>query len=202
MPGNLQNTPIRTSIGAAKRLPDTATGPLNNTAPAYNVFVPSRAAAETVGRVPEDSSPARGCRCAAWPMATSSAYQTRIASAHSGGCSSVGRALGCGPRGRGFKSRHPPFNLAWPGAGVGVLVPGPTKRGRTEPASGPGRLGSAPFTSRWLAFVAVSAIARIAPRPKRRYNPLNGYPTREVSGCGNRRVCRPQRIRGGRRDPR
>lgn len=28
-------------------------------------------------------------------------------SAH-GGCSSVGRALGCGPRGRGFKSLHPP----------------------------------------------------------------------------------------------
>src|SRR5256885_5727576 len=25
-----------------------------------------------------------------------------------GGCSSVGRALGCGPRGRGFKPRQPP----------------------------------------------------------------------------------------------
>ena len=28
-----------------------------------------------------------------------------------GGCSSAGRALGCGPRGRGFKSRHSPHKL-------------------------------------------------------------------------------------------
>ena len=28
-----------------------------------------------------------------------------------GGCSSIGRALGCGPRGRGFKSHHSPHFL-------------------------------------------------------------------------------------------
>ena len=85
---------------------------------------PGHRAGPRPGRAPRRRSRGRGrehLRVAGTMVRAAGARHPRMPGARRGGCSSAGRAPGCGPGGRGFKSRHSPQDLKQP--------PGPVPRG-------------------------------------------------------------------------